>query len=77
MAILHIDTLLGLCETNDWESCHLDIILKVEALESDCLQPDVPEPRASAGPAELVTLHQMLGQECCTACHRGHDYVFE
>ena len=64
--------LLGLCETNDWESCHLDLILKVEALESDCLQPeeagelvpDVPEPRVSTGPAELVTLHQMLGQEC-------------
>ena len=65
----HLDS-LGSCRSQ--KTCHLYLILKVKALESDCLQPeeagelvpDVPEPRVSTGPAELVTLHQMLGQEC-------------
>ena len=46
----------------------LYLILKLETLESDCLEPveacdlipDVSEPRVAAGPAEVVTFHQML-----------------
>ena len=50
------------------QSSDLNLILKLENLESDCLEavetsdliPDVSEPQVATGPSEVVTSHQML-----------------